>query len=296
MFKFCPECGVKLDKEFKFCPECGIEFEKQEQKNFSADELGKLVICENCGEENSAASVVCRGCGVRLKNKEEAEESENKIIEKEKHNYKNRQKKVSSSKSTNQKVSGSATKTLSKKKLYTITAVLFIAVILLLIFSGIFDAKKVQVTSPGTNQIQSSGVDLNNLQKINELEARVKANPNDKETLLALAHLKNDSGLYEQAIINYKQYLQLEPKNADARVDMGVCYYNLGDFKTAISEMEKALKYKPDHQIAFLNLGIVNLSAGNLEKSKEWLKKAVNQNPNNQIGKRAKELLDSHTK
>ena len=88
----------------------------------------------------------------------------------------------------------------------------------------------------------------------------------------------------------------MQPKDADVRVDMGVCYYNLGDFKTAISEMEHALKYNPHHQIGFLNLGVVNLSAGNLEKSKEWLKKAVKENPNNDVGKRAKELLESHAK
>jgi len=86
------------------------------------------------------------------------------------------------------------------------------------------------------------------------------------------------------------------PGNADARVDMGVCYYNLGDFKTAISEMETALKYNPHHQIALLNLGIVNLSAGNLKESQDWLEKAVKENPDNDVGKRAKELLDSHAK
>ena len=88
----------------------------------------------------------------------------------------------------------------------------------------------------------------------------------------------------------------MQPRDADARVDMGVCYYNLGDFNTAITEMETALKYNPHHQIALLNLGIVNLSAGNLEKSKEWLEKAVNENPNTDVGKRAKELLESHAK
>ena len=24
-FKFCPECGFKLDREYKFCPECGYK-------------------------------------------------------------------------------------------------------------------------------------------------------------------------------------------------------------------------------------------------------------------------------
>ncbi len=113
-------------------------------------------------------------------------------------------------------------------------------------------------------------------------------------SLLELAHLKNDSGLFEAAIKNYTTYLAKNPKNADARVDMGVCYFNLQDFPNAIKEMETALKYVPNHQIAHLNLGVVNLSAGNLEKSKEWLKKAYELNPNNEIGQKANQLLNNH--
>jgi tetratricopeptide (TPR) repeat protein len=86
----------------------------------------------------------------------------------------------------------------------------------------------------------------------------------------------------------------MKPTNADARIDMGVCYYNLKQYDKAIAEMEKALKNSPNHQIGHLNLGIVNLGAGNLDKSKEWFQKAVNINPNNDIGKRAQELLQSH--
>ena len=30
-FKFCPECGFKLDKEYKFCPECGYKLSQAEK-------------------------------------------------------------------------------------------------------------------------------------------------------------------------------------------------------------------------------------------------------------------------
>ena len=126
------------------------------------------------------------------------------------------------------------------------------------------------------------------------LEAKIKSNPEDYKSLLELAHLKNDSGLFEAAIKNYKTYLVKNPKDADARVDMGVCYFNLKDYPNAIIEMETAIKYVPNHQIAHLNLGIVNLSAGNLEVSKEWLKKAVDLNPTSEVGKKAEQLLNNH--
>jgi tetratricopeptide (TPR) repeat protein len=106
--------------------------------------------------------------------------------------------------------------------------------------------------------------------------------------------LLQDSKLFEKAISNYKKYLVKNPENADARVDMGICFYNLGDYPAAISEMENALKYQPKHQIAHLNLGIVNLTARNIDASKEWFRKTVKLDPNSEAGKRAQELLSSH--
>jgi tetratricopeptide (TPR) repeat protein len=297
MFKYCPECGLKLEKEFKFCPECGVNLESVSQQNSGQDELVNPITCENCGEENSPDNEICAGCGIRLKNKAETKNLVKKPqpLGKQKASSKkvNVQKQ---SKKTYNPQEQPAIKSLNKRNLLIIIVALLAGIVIILETSDILDAKKVSEDIPQMNESQGSGVDLNNIQKINELEARVKADPNNKELLLQLAHLKNDSRMYQQAIVDYKNYLTMQPSDADARVDMGVCYYNLGDFKTAISEMETALKYNPHHQIALLNLGIVNLSAGNLEKSKEWLEKAVNENPNNDVGKRAKELLESHAK
>ena len=72
------------------------------------------------------------------------------------------------------------------------------------------------------------------------LRLRLNSNPEDYKSILELAHLKNDSGLFDAAIVNYKTYLDKNPKDADARVDMGVCYFNLQDFPNAIKEMETA--------------------------------------------------------
>jgi Tfp pilus assembly protein PilF len=212
---------------------------------------------------------------------------------------------VSSSK--NSKVKSTATKvvvnagekTLNPKVIYGILVAGFIVVIIILLTSGVLDSAPVSVSvnSVDQNQVQpntNSGVNLNNMQMINDLEAKIKTNPEDYKSILELAHLKNDSGLYEVAIQNYKTYLDKNPKDADARVDMGVCYFNLRDYVNAIKEMETALKYVPNHQIAQLNLGVVNLSAGNIEKSKEWLKKAYELDPTSEVGKKAEQLLNNH--
>ena len=173
----------------------------------------------------------------------------------------------------------------------------FALIAVIILTSGILDSTPVNTAVVNQNQVQpntNSGVNLNNMQLINDLETKIKQNPEDYTSLLQLAHLKNDSGLFEAAIQNYKTYLEKNPNDADARVDMGVCYFNLRDYQNAIREMETALKYVPDHQIAHLNLGVVNLSAGNIEKSKEWLKKAYDLNPTTEVGQKAEQLLNNH--
>ena len=195
------------------------------------------------------------------------------------------------------KVSSVGEKTLNPKILYSILIGGFAIIAIIILTSGVLDSAPVNTAVMNQNPGQTntnSGVNLNNIQMINDLEAKIKQNPEDYNSLLQLAHLKNDSGLFEAAIQNYKTYLDKNPKDADARVDMGVCYFNLRDYPNAIKEMETALKYVPDHQIAHLNLGVVNLSAGNLEKSKEWLKKAYDLNPTSEVGIKAQQLLNNH--
>ena len=58
--------------------------------------------------------------------------------------------------------------------------------------------------------------------------------------------------------------------------------------------MKKALEYKPNHQIGHLNLGVVNLTAGNVDVAKEWFQKAIELGPETEVGKKAKDLLNSH--
>jgi cytochrome c-type biogenesis protein CcmH/NrfG/predicted RNA-binding Zn-ribbon protein involved in translation (DUF1610 family) len=313
MSNFCAQCGSEVSENFKFCPNCGAEIIAYQQiknleKEQSIDEFGSsqeelsVIVCDNCGEENPQTADTCISCGARLK-------GSGSLVRKKKTNIELKQSKANqpakiSDKKKNKSVkkktqsSGNANKEkeIDSKKIILITSLIGILAIVILLTSGILDSG-VSVNSDNissNSQDNGSGINLNNIQKINELEAKLKTNPNDKETLLELAHLQNDSGFYEKAIPLYQKYLAMDPSDADARIDMGVCYYNLRDYNSAIKEMKIALKYKPNHQIAHLNLGIVNLAAGNMDEAMKWLQKAVDLGPETEVGKRAEELLNSH--
>jgi tetratricopeptide (TPR) repeat protein len=283
MIEFCPRCGNKNEKNYKFCPNCGNPLTSRRKAEEIQDiEQSKpvsvsIVICSNCGEENPADSYACISCGIPLKKGKPAERV--KPLE--------QGKKKEAIKPSGKESSGQ--KSLELSKLIPIFAGLIGLVVIILMASGVFDTEE-----EPTVHTHDSGVNLAAVQKIDELENKLQAEPGNDELLLDLAHLKNDSGFYERAIEDYRKYLERNPSNADARIDMGVCYYNLRQYDTAIQEMKKALEYTPDHQIGHLNLGIVNLAAGRLEESRSWLEKAAAIDPDNQIGLRAKELLHNH--
>lgn len=147
------------------------------------------------------------------------------------------------------------------------------------------------------------------LQEIERLRTHVEANPNDAGSLLRLANLLHDNSmrdrrLWQQAGDTYRKYLALKPDDPNARVDLGICYYELARLDTAhadhllslaLTEMSTAYEANPSHQPAAFNLGIVNLFAGNVEESNRWFKKAVELNAESELGRRARNLLDQHT-
>jgi TolA-binding protein len=287
---YCAECGFKIESEFKFCPNCGSKiYSDISSLNSTQNESIESVICKNCGEENPIENSNCFSCGIPLSgNKTKRQDGPKQELKKVDRNE-------SSLKNTSVKRNGiNEEKVLDNKKILIISSAIVVVFIFALVASGVFDSGIQKDVSQMSNQTSVPGVNLTNMEEITQLENKVSTDPEDMESALHLAHLLQDANLSEKAIMNYKKYLTKFPENADARVDMAICYYNLGDYTTAISEMETAIKFQPNHQIAYLNLGIVNLAAKNVEASKSWFKKTAELDPNSEAGKRAQELLNSH--
>ncbi len=312
MLNFCPECGVKLEKEYNFCPNCGSNLKEVVNEPDEGSSIQKTsgdktnenlksgtsqtinsgrVRCDNCGEENPAGNKVCSGCGAKLNDSGAAKKEKPQLQFVERKKEKKQQRKIS--RPVPEK-NDKQVKTLDQKVLLSIIAGVVGVIIIILIAAGVFNSNN---TPDGniSSQTQSPGVNLENIQKINQLQEELNKNPSDTKVALQLANLQFDASLYEDAIGNYKTYLAKNPKDSDARVDLGVCYFNLNNDTTAIAEMQTALKYDPKHQIAMMNLGIVNLRMGNMDKAKEWLQKAVKLDPTTDMGKKADELLKSHS-
>lgn len=91
------------------------------------------------------------------------------------------------------------------------------------------------------------------------LENQAAARPNDPGPPLELANYLYDQKQFEQAIPWYQKALALDPKNVNARTDLGTSYYSLGRAKEAAQEYQKSLQVDPNHQPTLYNLALVSL-------------------------------------
>ena len=130
--------------------------------------------------------------------------------------------------------------------------------------------------------------------KITALEKQLAANPNDAETVLQFANTLHDAKFYLRAVEMYKKYVAVNPANSDARVDLGICYFELGNLDHAVKEIESVVKKDPKHQMAMYNLGMIQLSSKNLEEAKKWFKQCIAIDPQSTAGLRAQQILEQY--
>lgn len=297
----CPVCSEPIEPSYKFCPNCGSKISGEiieKPRN-----MNNIIRCDVCGEETPAGSGYCESCGARLSGKEKVlsiSKTENSVV-----NTESRQRKQQSDavKKNVPKIKKTVTEEklvsnkLNNTQILLLLAALVIIGFIILEVAGVFDKgteESVQTQAGNNEQQQQPVVDLAALEQINTLESTVKKDSSNAGNILELAHRLNDANLFERAVEYYKMYLRKVPKNADVLVDLGVCYFEMKQYDIAKYYMNKGLAINPQHQIAQFNLGIVNLSAGNVDSAKYWWNKAVAVNPATDIGKKAKELLESH--
>lgn len=324
--KNCPNCNYPLEAGHRFCPSCGTEIKAAEThspESVNEEDVQELVVCDVCGEETGTEAGYCESCGAKLsgdekrataasrpaepvvktppvekeKKKEDSIKKNNVIPAKNKSRVQSGQKTSASSGRRDTKGSGKVNgpqKNLSPIQIGMLIAGILAAGIVVLWASGVFSTSPKAGGNDTVQQQQAPGISLENVQRINDLEAAVAKDSTNLNTVLELANLYNDSGLYEKAVSYYSMYIRANPGNADVQVDLGVCYFAMQKYDLAKKFMRRGLAINPRHQTANFNLGIVNFSSGNTDSAKVWWRKAIEIDPNSQVGKKAKELLESH--
>jgi cytochrome c-type biogenesis protein CcmH/NrfG len=94
---------------------------------------------------------------------------------------------------------------------------------------------------------------------IKQLEDMAAQNPKDADIRLKLANFLYDQKQYSKAIEWYQRALELNPRDVNARTDLGTAYFYTGRPQDALHEYDKSLAIDPKHEQTLLNVIVVNL-------------------------------------
>jgi tetratricopeptide (TPR) repeat protein len=84
---------------------------------------------------------------------------------------------------------------------------------------------------------------------------------------------------FKEAIIEYKNVLQIEPKDSKARYKLGLSHLKTGQFREAFSELSKTVELDGNISDARLQLGNLYLVSRNAQKAREQAEKVLEKEP-----------------
>jgi tetratricopeptide (TPR) repeat protein len=118
--------------------------------------------------------------------------------------------------------------------------------------------------------------------------------PQNPEIPLRLANYLYDQKLYSLAIDWYRKSLAINPKNVNARTDLGTSYFYVGQPQDALREYRQVLKLAPNHEPTLFNMIVVNLEGTHDYRTAEkFWRELDRRNPNYPGLKDIKAKLDA---
>jgi TPR repeat protein len=128
---------------------------------------------------------------------------------------------------------------------------------------------------------------------IKHMEEMAAQNPKDADLDLKLADFLYDQEQYSQAVVWYERALELDPKNVNARTDLGTAYFYIGRPQDALREYDRSLEIDPKHQSTLLNIIVVNLEGTHdLAAAQKAWDRLYKLNPNHPALAGLKEQID----
>ncbi len=86
--------------------------------------------------------------------------------------------------------------------------------------------------------------------------------------------------MIDKATAAYEKVLQINPKNLDAKTDLGICYVEgTGEPMKGIMMLREVVAENPNHENAQFNLGVLSMKSGQYSKAVERFEKVLQINP-----------------
>jgi Tfp pilus assembly protein PilF len=94
-------------------------------------------------------------------------------------------------------------------------------------------------------------------------------NSKDSDIANMQAMISYSLGMKGEALVQFKEAIDLDPKNVASRMNLGVLYLNYRQIKNASVQFERVLKIMPDHADAKLHLAVIAATRGNHDEAEQ---------------------------
>jgi tetratricopeptide (TPR) repeat protein len=130
--------------------------------------------------------------------------------------------------------------------------------------------------------------------KVNAFKTIADRDPKNVEARVQLGNLYFDAERYQDAITWYGEALALAPNDPNVSTDLGIGYYYLNQPDKALAQFDNSLKMDPSHRKTLLNVGIVRaFGKQDLNGAIEVWQHLVSIAPDSPEGQMAKQALES---
>lgn len=93
--------------------------------------------------------------------------------------------------------------------------------------------------------------------------AQLKTDPNNAGLLIQVAKIYETTHQFKEASTYYQKSLQINPKDAETRIEMASCLYYDGDPDGAITQLQQVLQDQPKDVNSLFNLGMIKWKGKN---------------------------------
>jgi len=107
----------------------------------------------------------------------------------------------------------------------------------------------------------------------------LKIDPTHKDARYNLDLLYQEQGMVEKAIKEYIVLLQYKPDDFDTLNSLGLAFFQKGFFEKALSLYRKTLDIDPESVTPYNNIGMVYAVRGQTEEAEKWFKKGLTVDP-----------------